>query len=183
MESMGSLRCVGSSLRLKSRFGAGFRVTVTLKGAGQGSQADLLNLADADTDREAVKKFFKDNLDVAPTESEPTYMTFEIPRDSDARLKGALEALESQKAGLGVVSMQLSLSTLEDVFLTIARKAELQEAEAKGLKATVALPDGGEAEVLLGSEEFTHLESGKAYNIRWIQNEAGELIVNDVVPK
>ena len=179
----GSLRCVGSSLRLKSRFGAGFRVTVTLKGADRGSQADLVNLAESDTDREAVKKFFKDNLDVAPTESEPTYLTFEIPRDSDARLKGALEALESQKAGLGVVNMQLSLSTLEDVFLNIARKAELLDAEAKGLKATVALPDGGEAEVLLGSEDFTHLESGKSYNIRWIQNEAGELIVNDVIPK
>ena len=45
---------------------------------------------------------------------------------------------------------------------------------------TVALPDGGEAEVLLGSEEFTHTATGKSYAVRWIQNEAGELIVNDV---
>ena len=175
----GSLRCVGSSLRLKSRFGAGFRVTVTLKGGKGGSQADV-QLSSSDPDREAIVKFFKDSLDVEPTESEPTYLTFEVPRDSDARLKGALEALDSQREGLGVGSVQLSLSTLEDVFLNIARKAELEEARDKGRKATVVLPDGSEADVLLGSEEFTHTATGKSYAVRWIQNEAGELIVNGV---
>jgi len=179
----GSLRCVGSSLRLKSRFGAGFRVTVTLKSGKVGSQADLQQLSGSQPDREAIVTFFKDSLDVEPAESEPTYLTFEVPRDSDARLKGALEAFDAQRVGLGVGSVQLSLSTLEDVFLNIARKAELEEAQDKGRKATVTLPDGGEAEVLLGSEEFTHTATGKSYAVRWIQNEAGELIVNDVEPK
>lgn len=179
----GSLRCVGSSLRLKSRFGAGFRVTVTLKSGKVGSQADLQQLSGSQPDREAIVTFFKDSLDVEPAELEPTYLTFEVPRDSDARLKGALEAFDPQRAGLGVGSVQLSLSTLEDVFLNIASKAELEEAQDKARKATVTLPDGGEAEVLLGSEEFTHTATGKSYAVRWIQNEAGELIVSDVEPK
>ena len=107
-------------------------------------------------------------------------MTLEVPRDGDTRLRGPLETLDTQKTDFGVGSVQLSLSRLEDVFLNIARKVELEEVPQKGRQVTMRLPDGGETEVLLGSEEFTHRETGKSYTVCWIQNDASEIIVKDV---
>lgn len=50
----GRLRCIGSSIRLKSRFGTGFIANITFtESHAQGSYND-----DLDTNREAVKHFF-----------------------------------------------------------------------------------------------------------------------------
>lgn len=54
----GRLRCIGTSIRLKSRFGTGFIANVSFKRSTNGQT--LLNRDEVDTPHhKAVKKFFK----------------------------------------------------------------------------------------------------------------------------
>lgn len=46
------------------------------------------------------------------------YIHYLVPREREADLVGALEALEQVKGSLGVTDVQLSLTSLEEVFLT-----------------------------------------------------------------
>lgn len=57
-------------------------------------------------------------------------------------LQDFFRELSWRQTSLGVTSLQLSMTTLEDVFLRIARMAELEVAAAEGRYATVALPSG-----------------------------------------
>ena len=75
-------------------------------------------------------------------------MQYRVPREQEAALPGLLATLEADKARLGVSDVQISLTSLEEVFLTIARQAEQEAAEASG-KTTrkVFVADGTEIEV------------------------------------
>lgn len=50
--------------------------------------------------------------------------------------------LEDRKAEFGIADIQLGLTTLEEVFLNIAKKAELESAAAEGSFATLTLNSG-----------------------------------------
>jgi hypothetical protein len=47
-------------------------------------------------------------------------------------MQGFFKLLEERKAELGVSDLQLGLTTLEEVFLTISRQADLENAAAEG---------------------------------------------------
>jgi hypothetical protein len=49
----------------------------------------------------------------------PQYL---VPRSEEGRLVGFLSELDSQRGALGVTDLQISLTSLEEVFLTIAKK-------------------------------------------------------------
>lgn len=67
------------------------------------------------------------------------------------------------------------------VFLTIARKAEVEAAALEGRSIeTVHLPDGAVLKVPLG-EEFATVEGGTVqYQVKWAQDESGNLQVFQV---
>ncbi|KAL6073552.1 ABC transporter, ATPbinding domain containing protein [Balamuthia mandrillaris] len=106
----GRLRCIGSSIRLKQKFGAGYRVTVCTE---EGNEQPVID-------------FFTQHLEGTVLESEPVsgYMTFNIPRDLSEALPDFFEELESHYDDLSISDLQLSLTTLEEVFLKIAKDAE-----------------------------------------------------------
>lgn len=54
----GKLRCIGTSIRLKSRFGTGFVASISFSGATNGTPTREDDLTTAKI--EAVKKFFND---------------------------------------------------------------------------------------------------------------------------
>ena len=56
----GSLRCIGSSVRLKARFGAGYKLSVSVGD----------DTAPEDPNAVAVKRIFKELLDVVPVEDQ-----------------------------------------------------------------------------------------------------------------
>jgi hypothetical protein len=91
--------------------------------------------------------------------------------------------LSTSQAQLGVTDVQLSLTSLEEVFLTIARKAEIEAAAATGKQhVTADLPDDlGTIEVALGEETITHPDTGVTYEVKWAQDEAGRLVVLELV--
>jgi hypothetical protein len=52
------------------------------------------------------------------------------------------EELQNREKEFGISDIQLGLTTLEEVFLNIARQAELESAAAEGRLATLTLTSG-----------------------------------------
>jgi ABC-type multidrug transport system ATPase subunit len=185
----GRLRCFGSALRLKGKFGAGYRiaasVTAAAGGAGGASNADLARLGRSpSTDelagrQQRMVEFFRDNLGVAPSEVGRVYTTFVVPRALEDRLAAFLSALQERKEALGVTDMQMSLTTLEQVFLLIAREAEKQAAAQDGRTVWLELPleagRTGSMAVAWGAEEAVFAETGETVTITWLQDDEGRL--------
>lgn len=107
----GRLQCVGSSLHLKQTFGSGYRVTL-------GVVPEKL---------EDVQKFVESNIKGATIQGQIIggYINYVIPRDSTQELVPFFRKLEARKEELGIIDLQLGLTTLEEVFLSIAENAEL----------------------------------------------------------
>ncbi|XP_024514873.1 ABC transporter A family member 2 [Selaginella moellendorffii] len=100
----GTLRCVGSSIQLKQQFGEGYIVTCSVKSTDN---------------KAAVKDFFKLYMDVVAKEETRSYMSFILPRRDENLLAVFFELLQKKQEELGILDIQLSLSTLEEVFLNI----------------------------------------------------------------
>ncbi|KAJ8553877.1 hypothetical protein K7X08_024555 [Anisodus acutangulus] len=85
----GRLRCIGTSIRLKSRFGAGFIANVSFSSGTNGTpeREDTLSTSQP----KAVKQFFKSRLDVVPKEENKSFLTFIIPHDKEKLLTAELE--------------------------------------------------------------------------------------------
>ena len=62
-----------------------------------------------------------------PADETRAYLEFLIPQSLAPQLPGFLRELEAQSRDLGISDIQLSLTSLEEVFLTIARKVCLQD--------------------------------------------------------
>eukprot|EP01088_Endostelium_zonatum_P016705 TRINITY_DN4623_c0_g1_i1.p1 TRINITY_DN4623_c0_g1~~TRINITY_DN4623_c0_g1_i1.p1 ORF type:complete len:965 (+),score=237.77 TRINITY_DN4623_c0_g1_i1:83-2977(+) len=126
----GKLKCLGTSLHLKNKFGAGYTVTV-------GSR----NLT-------KTIEFFKENLKTVQIEAEPigNFVGLKIGREENLKLPAFFEQLEEERESLGVFDLQISLTTLEEVFLSIAEKAEREERKARGEEALDELDKVGEEE-------------------------------------
>ncbi|KAI8468323.1 MAG: hypothetical protein J3K34DRAFT_523031 [Monoraphidium minutum] len=175
----GRLKAIGSSLRLKQKYGAGYTLVVSVQQSAAGD-----NSPDALAGRaEAVRDFFLARLALLPFDEGRCHLHYLVPREHEGRLGGVLVELERQQATMGVSDVQLSLTSLEEVFLTIARKAELAAAEAMGNSTVeVPLPDGGVLHVALGQDQGVSAADGRAYAIKWAQDDAGRLVVLDVLP-
>ena len=57
-------------------------------------------------------------------------------------MQNFFEALQVRKEKLGIADVQISLTTLDEVFLNIAKQAELESAADEGRFETVHLSDG-----------------------------------------
>eukprot|EP00250_Pteridium_aquilinum_P008489 c1798_g2_i1 orf=203-652(+) len=79
----GVLRCIGTSIRLKSRYGAGYIVNVTLKRTAN-SFASLNGSPGTDNIQQAaIKSLFKEHLNVNPKQESVDFITFIIPHDKE----------------------------------------------------------------------------------------------------
>lgn len=62
-------------------------------------------------------------------------------------MQAFFDELQDKETEFGIADIQISLTTLEEVFLNIAKKAELESAAEEGRFETVVLPDGGSLKV------------------------------------
>lgn len=174
----GRLRAFGSSLRLKQRFGSGYELSVAVAGTKSASSVNLSSMEGRER-IDAVVKYFEEELGTGqPEEGSGAYVVFRVPKDKERMLSAFLNKLEYKKQELGITDVQISLTSLEEVFLSIAKKAELEAAAAEG-RATldVTLEDGTLLEVPLGEELAVQESTGRQYAIKWAQDENGELQV------
>ncbi|KAJ0960094.1 hypothetical protein J5N97_000126 [Dioscorea zingiberensis] len=132
----GRLRCIGTSIRLKSRFGTGFIATVSFSESTNG-QSPPHGDALTTPHHEAVKQFFK-------------YKFF--------------KELQDREIEFGISDIQLGLTTLEEVFLNIARQAEL------------------ETKLRLRGES-TENPRGVMVEVYWVQDDSGSLCISGHSPE
>nr|XP_043636610.1 ABC transporter A family member 2-like [Erigeron canadensis] len=173
----GRLRCIGNSIRLKSRFGTGYIANISFSG----TNGDV-NPA---THHEEVKLFFKDCLDVLPKEENKSFLTFVIPHDKEGLLTNFFEELENRKGEFSISDIQLSLTTLEEVFLNIAKQAEFESAAAEGRFTTFTLSSGTSLQIPVGARYIgipgtisSENPRGTMVEVFWEQDDAGTLCIS-----
>ncbi|KAK7317242.1 hypothetical protein RJT34_01301 [Clitoria ternatea] len=179
----GRLRCIGTSIRLKSRFGTGFIANISFHG-NNFDRSPPNGDAVSDEHREAVKKYYKNHLDVVPKEENNNFLTFVIPHDREALLTNFFSELQDREEEFGISDIQLGLTTLEEVFLNIAKQAELENAAAEGSLVTLTLTSGESVQIPIGARfvgipgtESSENPTGFMVEVYWEQDDTGALCV------
>ena len=107
----GRLQCCGSSLFLKNRFGAGYRLVCT---------RILERRADAKAIEAKLKQFVPAVKLLTDVGAE---MTYQLPTEQSAAFPAMLRELDSEKVAMGVEQYGLSMVTMEEVFLKVGHSA------------------------------------------------------------
>eukprot|EP00002_Diphylleia_rotans_P024252 TRINITY_DN477_c0_g2_i1.p1 TRINITY_DN477_c0_g2~~TRINITY_DN477_c0_g2_i1.p1 ORF type:complete len:1671 (+),score=364.81 TRINITY_DN477_c0_g2_i1:51-5063(+) len=122
--SSGQLRCCGSSLFLKAKYGVGYNMTL---------------VKDEKYDHEKTSSYIRSCVPQAAMISNVgAEVVFQLPMSSVERFPDMLEMIESQSALFGVRSYGISVTTLEEVFMRLAHNDheddETRKADAKKKK-------------------------------------------------
>ncbi|KAL6646412.1 hypothetical protein ACP70R_018020 [Stipagrostis hirtigluma subsp. patula] len=183
----GKLRCIGTSIRLKSKFGTGYIANVNFSGNGhiQSPNVNSNTEAPVNPNIEAVKWFFKERLDVEPKEESRTFLTFVIPHQKEPLLTRFFGELQDREGEFGISDIQLGLTTLEEVFLNIAKQAELESSTAEGTLVTLNLSSGSSIQIpkgarfvgIPGTETEAH-PRGVMVEVYWDQDDNGSLCIS-----
>ncbi|XP_031505426.1 ABC transporter A family member 2-like [Nymphaea colorata] len=182
----GKLRCIGTSIRLKSKFGAGYVANVSFaRSSPERTPNHNANARPHETSHEAVKQFFKYHLGVVPKEENKAFLTFVIPNEKEPLLTKFFAELQDKETEFGISDIQLGLTTLEEVFLNIAKKAELENAFAEGSFVTLNLTSSTSIQILKGARyvgipgtETAENPRGVMIEVYWEQDDAGELCIS-----
>jgi len=103
----GHMLCLGTSLDLKSRFGAGYRLSLHIK--DKGAEAALA-CGSVVTKLCPSAKLLNDPMG--------GIMDYEVPR-AEVRLSVVYSAIEAHRDKLGILDWGITESTLEEVFLAV----------------------------------------------------------------
>ncbi|RZC60770.1 hypothetical protein C5167_022538 [Papaver somniferum] len=176
----GKLCCIGTSIRLKSRFGTGLIASVSFA-ESTSRQGDAIT----EPHHEAVKQFFKHHLDVVPKKENKSFVTYVIPHEQEPFLSEFFDELEDRKYEFGIADIQLGLTTLEEVFLNIAKKAELENALTEGNLVNITLTSGQTLRIPNGANyvgvpktESEENPRGLLVEVLWEQDDNGFLTIS-----
>jgi energy-coupling factor transporter ATP-binding protein EcfA2 len=184
----GKLRCIGTSIRLKSKFGTGYIANVNFSGNGHTQSPNVVNGSTetpVNPNIEVVKQFFKERLDVDPKEESKTFLTFVIAHEKEPLLTRFFGELQDREREFGISDIQLGLTTLEEVFLNIAKQAELESSTAEGTLVTLNLSSGASIQIpkgarfvgIPGTETEEH-PRGVMVEVFWDQDDNGSLCIS-----
>ncbi|GJQ09738.1 hypothetical protein GpartN1_g1529.t1 [Galdieria partita] len=115
--SKGRLRCLGTPLHLKNKFGTGYRLIILCKEAT------------------IVRKFVTRNIpeteetEMNKTPSNLFVLTFVLPRGISQKLAEFFSSLERQKESLEISDYSISMSSLEEVFLKVASQENSESSQ------------------------------------------------------
>eukprot|EP00960_Hanusia_phi_P015653 461573-Hanusia_phi.AAC.2 len=117
--SKGRMQAQGTSLELKQAFGTGY-VLHLLK-------------TDGSVMSEPIVQLIKSSIESASLQSSiQAELTFNLPVGTDKEFPDMFERIEQEKNSLGIASYGLSMTTLEEVFLTLAEKERQENSEESG---------------------------------------------------
>ncbi|XP_031417198.1 ATP-binding cassette sub-family A member 5 [Clupea harengus] len=112
--SHGQLKCVGSSLYLKTKCGVGYNLRMSL---GEGCEVD------------AIASLVKQHVPKAQlSRQQEAELTFTLPFESMDTFPGLFAELDC-RPDLGIINHGVSMTTLEDVFLRLEAEAEVDQAD------------------------------------------------------
>lgn len=162
--SKGQLRCAGSPLFLKKHYGVGYQLTIIKKSAkvnavqaevekeeGDGSD-DLVKHAPAENEVALVldgtmEEIVKIAVPSATVLSDVgTEISFQLPIGESAKFIGMFQKLEGMKKLDQIETYGVSVTTLDEVFLMVARGEEGLHLSSGQKEATILDEDSNEAE-------------------------------------
>ncbi|XP_013413247.1 ATP-binding cassette sub-family A member 3 [Lingula anatina] len=109
----GELRCCGSSLFLKNKYGAGFHMVLVKEQA--------CNI-------DAVTQMIQGHVPSSTLETDiGAELSYVLPREEICRFEGLFADLEVRHKDLGVSSFGVSLTTMEEVFLKVGEGIDVNE--------------------------------------------------------
>jgi len=109
--SRGKLRCDGSSLYLKNKFGVGYLLTMS-KESGNGR-------CDTQTVTSFVHRYIPDALVLSDAGTE---LSYRLPTSSMPSFVNFFRDLDNNKQSLGISTFGISVTTMEEVFLRIGQE-------------------------------------------------------------
>ncbi len=100
----GHVRALGSSIRLKQKFGAGYQLSISVMSA-KASQQDLTRLA---AKADAVKALMRQQLGgLEPVDETKAYVSYVVTQDREQALIELLHRLEDNRQELGITDVQV----------------------------------------------------------------------------
>jgi len=122
----GQARCCGSSLFLKSRYGKGYRLTMS-----KASESGEVNV-------NAVTKFIQSHVpEAALSTNVGSELSFVLPTSGSGEFEGLFDNLDKSLTTLGLQDYGLALTTMEEVFLKVGADSEdLTEADDHSAELT-----------------------------------------------
>ena len=113
----GKLRCAGSSLFLKNKFGVGYTMSIE-----KGSRFD------EKTVKSHIKSAIPEAKELSNVGSE---LTMQLPLSASANFQKLFETFDNEKQKLDVVNYGVSVTTLEEVFLKVAHGGDHDKATSE----------------------------------------------------
>ncbi len=126
--SRGKIQALGSSIRLKQKFGTGYRLTVFFEKSkeGAGNHAGNVVGSTLDAREPACTELIHARIPGAAFRVvAPGLVEYDLPRSARSVMPALFKDLRSRRSELGIVDTSISLATLEEVFLNLSR-AELE---------------------------------------------------------
>ena len=119
------MKCLGSSLFLKKRFGAGYKLTM---------------VKDSKTANKAIKPYIESKLGTqAELISEiSSEIAFGVPECTESKFTDFFASFDQDMSGLGILSYGISITTLEEVFLHINKEFGMDLKKSKDSDLDVA---------------------------------------------
>ena len=146
----GELQCCGSSLFLKNRFGAGYRL-ICSRGTGGGDGGN----GTASCDAAQVEALLRQHVPTARLLTDVgAELTYQLPTDSVACFPAMLRELQGSQAQLGIQEYGLAQVTMEEVFLKVGQSSAGAAAEGHGGDSdTPPPPPANQDDVLAGGDQ------------------------------
>jgi len=126
----GQLRCLGSALFLKKTYGVGYQLTIEKKP----NEIKLLsdNPVSEENIDERLEKIVNDNVESANMLTNVgTEMSFQLPLGASSNFSPMFDKLEDLVSKEEIVTYGVGITTLDEVFLLVARGATPEKAHHK----------------------------------------------------
>ncbi len=121
----GQLRCAGSPIFLKSKYGVGYNLT--------------LIKAESGADVPAIKDVVQKHVPAAEMYSNVgAELSYRLPLAASAKFPNMFDALDSKLSALGIETYGVSVTTMEEVFLQVAAAGHTRPGEAKSTRNVLA---------------------------------------------
>ena len=128
--SEGEMRCSGTSLFLKTRFGAGYVLTISLSRNVSESVLDSSQI-------EAITFAVKQHIPMAFLKSAVAGETvYVLPLDATSSFASLFDALRSQSSALGIGHFGVTITSLEQVFVSLANERKALIASGDIIKSS-----------------------------------------------
>uniref|UniRef100_H3GK29 ABC transporter domain-containing protein n=1 Tax=Phytophthora ramorum TaxID=164328 RepID=H3GK29_PHYRM len=175
----GQLRCCGSSLFLKNRYGAGYNFTL-VKSSDPAAPCKETQLQSLVTSRVPTAKVLSNvGAEIA----------FQLPLDSTTSFPLLFEELDEKMGELGVLSYGISVTTLEEVFIKVAEAGDednqhtLNKDAASPNATHAALPGGPSIANITGFTMFlVHLSALLQKRFRIAKRDRRVIIFSALLP-